>query len=380
MKKIYLVILACSLPVWLCAQEAKPVDVEFPEAAAAPAAAPAVAVKKEAAPAEPVKTEAAAPKKVKKAAAPGKTKKAAAAGKKPVSRAPAPAGPRNPAKPGDRLVLPNEDPASRVLTSEFAAAAGIPHEALESGGFVVGKMYTVVKGDTLWDLSGKYYNNPFLWGKIYNANFRTVADPDRINPRDELIIPDINDVVVPYRRSDTAAAAAGAGEFVFAGDDPEFGAAPGAASGGRASAARKTGMPAPGEILREFDRDLLSEEMPEDQKEWSGGVKIVPDNWSEDGEITDKLTGESGSMDDSFSLSGEEIEISMNDSGMVKPGDYLAIYLKGGDAYAKSGKRLGRELQPAGLAEVVSVDGSTVRARVIDATTAISKGYIVKKK
>ena len=380
MKKISLVILACSLPVWLCAQEAKPVDVEFPEAAAAPATAPAtapaVAIKKEAAPAEPAKTEAAAPEKVKKAAAPGKIKKAATAGKKPVSRVPAPAGPRNPAKPGDRLVLPKEEPSSRVLTSEFAAAAGIPHEALESGGFVVGKMYTVVKGDTLWDLSGKYYKNPFLWGKIYNANFRTVANPDRINPREELIIPDINDIVVPYRRSDTAAAGAGAGEFVFAGDDPEFGGAPGA----RATAARKTGIPAPGEILMEFDRDFLSEEMPEDQKEWSDGMKIVPDNWSEDGEITDKLTGESGSMDDSFSLSGEEIEISMNDSGMVKPGDYLAIYLRGGDAYAKSGKRLGRELQPAGLAEVVSADGSTVRARVIDATTAISKGYIVKKK
>ena len=371
MKKISLVILACSLPVWLCAQEAKPVDVEFPEAAAAPATAPTVAVKKEAAPAEPVKTEAAAPQKA---------EKAAAAGKKPVSRSPAPAGPRNPAKPGDRLVLPKEDPASRVLTSEFAAAAGIPHEALESGGFVVGKMYTVVKGDTLWDLSGKYYKNPFLWGKIYNANFRTVANPDRINPREELIIPDINDIVVPYRRSETAAADTGAGQFVFAGDDPEFGTAPGAASGARTPAARKTGIPAPGEILMEFDRDFLSEEMPEDQKEWSDGMKIVPDDWSEDGEITDKLTGESGSMDDSFSLSGEEIEISMNDSGMVKPGDYLAIYLKGGDAYAKSGKRLGRELQPAGLAEVVSAEGTTVRARVIDATTAIAKGYIVKKK
>ena len=68
-------------------------------------------------------------------------------------------------------------------------------------------MYTVVKGDTPWDLSGKYYKNPFLWGKIYNANFRTVADPDRINPKEELIIPDINDIIIPCRRSDAAAAA-----------------------------------------------------------------------------------------------------------------------------------------------------------------------------
>ncbi len=269
----------------------------------------------------------------------------------------APKAPRNPAKPGDNLVLPKEEPASRVLTSEFAAVAGIPSEALESGGFVVGKRYTVVKGDTLWELSGKFYKNPFLWGKIYNANFRTVADPDRINPEEELIIPDISDIISPYRRSDTAAAA-----------------------GGQAPAARKIGIPEPGELLRDFDRNFLSEEMPEHQKEWSDGMKIVPDDWTEDGTITAKLKGGSGSMDESFSLSGSEIEISMNDSGIVKPGDYLAIYLKGGDAYSRSGKRLGRELQPAGLAEVVSADGSTVRARVIDAVTAISKGYIVKRK
>lgn len=362
MKKIFMIALACSLPASLLAQGTQPDDVEFPEAAAAAAVSTAPA--RVALPAEPAKPE---------AAAAGKT---APAGKKPDSKPAVPAGPRNPAKPGDRLVLPTEDPASRVLTSEFAAAAGIPHAALESGGFVVGKMYTVVKGDTLWDLSGRYYKNPFLWGKIYNANFRTVANPDRINPKEELIIPDINDVIIPYRRSDTAAAGTGAGEFVFAGDDPEFGAA----SGGRDPEARKTGVPGPGEIPREFDRDFLSEEMPEDQKEWSDGMKIVSDNWSEDGEITAKLESDSNSMDESFSLSGEEIEISMNASGMVKPGDYLAIYLKGADAYSKSGVRLGRELQPAGLAEVVGVDGSTVRARVIDATTAIAKGYIVKKK
>lgn len=375
MKKISLVILSCSLPAWLFAQQPKLLDVEFPEEAAAPVAVVQPAVPGAAKPPEP-KAAAALVKSsgtvsvVKQG--PVKVNKPAAQAKKPA----APVGPGNPAKKGDRLVLPKEEPSSRVLTSEFAAAAGIPNEALESGGFVVGKMYTVVKGDTLWDLSGKYYKNPFLWGKIYNANFRTVANPDRINPKEELIIPDINDIIIPYRRSETAAAGTGAGEFAFAADDPEFGAA----SGGRAPAARKTGIPVPGEILRDFDRDFLSEEMPEDQKEWSDGMKIVSDNWSEDGEITAKLESDSNIMDESFSLSGEEIEISMNDSGLVKPGDYLAIYLKGGDAYSKSGKRLGRELQPAGLAEVVSSDGPTVRARVIDATTAIAKGYIVKKK
>ncbi|MDD5210266.1 MAG: LysM peptidoglycan-binding domain-containing protein [Elusimicrobiales bacterium] len=420
MKKISLLTLALIVPALLCAQEAKPVDPEFPEEyvgsvkAAAPAKAEKAAESKVAATLEPVAAKAPAkPKAVKKtevkvpaapaaakakaaaaavvssssvkaaakpveAKAPAKAKaaKTAAVKKAPAPKPAAPVGPGNPAKPGDRLVLPKQDPASQVVSKEFAAVSGIPREALESGGFVVGKMYSVVRGDTLWDLSGKYYNNPFLWGKIYNANFKTVANPDRINPAQELIIPDINDIVIPYRRAEAAES-----ETLAAAEDSEFGEIS-SSSGRRPAPAQvsRAELAAPGEILKDFDQAFFSEEMPEDQKEWSDGLKIVPDSWSEDGEITAKLKGSTDSMDESFSLSGEEIEISMSGSGMVKPGDYLAIYLKGGDAYSKSGQRLGRELQPAGLAEVVSVRGSEVKARVIDAVTAIAKGYIVKKK
>lgn len=366
MKKLTLLILTCSAPAWLCAQPAAPAAKESVAAEISTGSVKAAA--------KPAKPGAAA-----------KKKRPAAARTKPAAQ-PIPVGPGNPAKEGDRLVLPKEDPASQLLSGEFVAAAGLPREGLESGGFVVGKMYTVVKGDTLWDLSGKYYKNPFLWGKIYNANFKTVANPDLINPDDQLIIPDYDEIVIPYRRIEAAAAGAGTSavgdtEFgEYAGPPAGQGAAVPAGKAGPPAPAGKAGLPAPGEILKDFDRNFLSEEMPEDQKEWSDGMKVVPDSWSEDGVISAKLASNSGSMDESFSLSGEEVEIVLSGSVRVRPGDYLAIYLKGGDAYAKSGKRLGRELQPAGLAEVVSVDGSLVRARVIDATTAISKGYIVKKK
>ncbi len=279
---------------------------------------------------------------------------------------------------GLRVVLPKADSSSQIISGELVAAVGIPLEALQSGGFVVGKLYTVVKGDTLWRLSGKYYNNPFLWGRIYNANYKTVANPDRINPKEELIIPDISEIVIPYRQGRAARAGTDAAGEESSGLTEVQGR--GAVSGSSASAARKAALVEPEEIFRDFDRNFLSEEMPEQQKEWPDGMKIVPDSWSEDGEITAGLKGDSDSMDESFSLSGEEVEIFMAGPGRVKPGDYLAVYLKGGDARDKSGKRLGRELQPAGLAEVVSVDGSVVKARVINATTAISKGCVVKKK
>ena len=252
------------------------------------------------------------------------------------------------------------------MPSELLRAAGLSQSAMQSGGFVVGKKHTVSRGDTLWDLSGKYYKNPFMWGRIYNANYKSVADPDRINPREELIIPDLNEIVIPYRRVPVAAAS----------PEPAGVYAPAA----RIAAARRASLPEPGEILRDFDESFLSEEMPEHQMEWGDGVKIVPEGWRADGVVTAKLKNDDDFLEEGLSITGETLQVSMEDPAGVRPGDYLAVYLKGSDAHDKAGKLIGREVQPAGLAEVFSVEGSVVKARVIDATTPISAGYIVKKK
>lgn len=53
------------------------------------------------------------------------------------------------------------------------------------------KVHVVKKGDTLWDLSGYYYNNPFIWRNIYNANIDKIKDPHWIYPGQEFIIPDV---------------------------------------------------------------------------------------------------------------------------------------------------------------------------------------------
>ena len=53
------------------------------------------------------------------------------------------------------------------------------------------KIHVVKKGDTLWDLSGYYYDNPFIWRNIYNANLDKIDDPHWIYPGQEFIIPDM---------------------------------------------------------------------------------------------------------------------------------------------------------------------------------------------
>jgi len=44
--------------------------------------------------------------------------------------------------------------------------------------------YSVVKGDNLWNISGKpsVYNNPFQWPLIYKANSGKIKDADLIYP------------------------------------------------------------------------------------------------------------------------------------------------------------------------------------------------------
>jgi LysM domain len=51
--------------------------------------------------------------------------------------------------------------------------------------------YRVLRGDTLWSISGKptIYRNPLMWPIIYKANQQQIPDPDRIFPQQLLAIP-----------------------------------------------------------------------------------------------------------------------------------------------------------------------------------------------
>ena len=59
--------------------------------------------------------------------------------------------------------------------------------------------YIIQKGDTLWDLAGKWLDDPFLWPQVWDEN-RYILDSHWIYPGDPLVVPGRSTVVPPEGR------------------------------------------------------------------------------------------------------------------------------------------------------------------------------------
>lgn len=58
-----------------------------------------------------------------------------------------------------------------------------------------GKVYTIVKGDTLSKIAKEEYGDAKLWRKIYDHNKDIIKDPDKIFPGQTISLPPKDDLV-----------------------------------------------------------------------------------------------------------------------------------------------------------------------------------------
>lgn len=80
---------------------------------------------------------------------------------------------------GQELVIPSVAPKNSAIKSSVKTASTVQT--------ITDEQYTVVKGDTLWDISVKAYQDGYRWVEIAKAN--KLANPNLIHPGNVLIIP-----------------------------------------------------------------------------------------------------------------------------------------------------------------------------------------------
>ena len=98
-------------------------------------------------------------------------------------------------EPGQELFLPEVSPEALTQASSPEPSASQPTASPEvdqtkqtpKNDTITGNTYTVVKGDTLWDVACRAYGDCYAWTKIAQAN--KLVNPNLIHPGNVFTLP-----------------------------------------------------------------------------------------------------------------------------------------------------------------------------------------------
>jgi hypothetical protein len=187
--------------------------------------------------------------------------------------------------------------------------------------------YIIVRGDTLWDLAGKFLGNPYLWPQIWDQN-RYITDAHWIYPGDPLILPEV--ALVTDRAGEAGAVVS---------NEPTEEGMPGQVT----NAGGDVLYPAIEEMALQCSHYVVSE--PEDQS------LLV-------------IGSENGATKLAFA-DRDILYLNKGSNAGVKAGD---VYMLQHEAYVVkhpgSGHNLGRKVEPTGWVRVILVQENSATAMV----------------
>lgn len=201
--------------------------------------------------------------------------------------------------------------------------------------------YIIVRGDTLWDIAGRFLGNPFLWPQIWDQN-RYITDAHWIYPGDPLIMPSV--ALVTERAGEAAGVGA---EVPRPGEQPPV---PGAAVG-------DVLVPAIEEVALQCAHYILQD--PEDVSLYVVG-------------------SEQGATKIAFA-ERDVLYLNRGSNAGIKAGDLYTLQHASYEVkHPETGRRVGRKIETTGWGRVILVEENSATLMVEQSCQDIHLGDYVK--
>ena len=278
---------------------------------------------------------------------------------------------QTPAAPADEQprageAAPAGENAARPAAPEATGPVAVPGSP---------EVYTIQKGDTLWDLSQKFLSNPWYWPKIWSLN-PGIENPHWIYPGNRLkIVPGEGGAQAPAQVQGEAGAGAGEGEKTPAEQAADTGDLPRTPAGSGAD-------------IEVVNRNGRLSAAAGNSVSVSGKLTFTPPP-----NITVRTSGlvspdelrEAGTLDASF----EEKELLANfdtayirfkgESAPVKAGDKMILFRPDGAVvHPLTKKKLADKTKTVGVVKVLTVNGNLATVQIESTYEEVSRGDLAR--